>query len=1314
MANVIRQDVIEIGFKSDLGTLNKINDGMDKLKKSVSNDVDDGLGKLKKSAGEAKKSVSSLGKTDGVDKLKKEVNKVADDMNDLGDNTKKTKKFLDRFKNTDTSKLNSGLNKVKNNLSNIAKKASGVAYRGLKKIAGISFKALIGGLGASAAAIGGLVTKSVTAYADYEQLIGGVETLLGAKGAKSVQEYAKLTGKSVGKVKGEYKKLNESQKIVVKNANNAFKTAGLSANDYMETVTGFAASLLQSTGNDTKKAAKLADVAVSDMADNANKMGTDMSSIQWAYQGFAKQNYTMLDNLKLGYGGTKTEMQRLVKDASKLDKSIDGNSLSYGNIVKAIHAVQKETGIYGTTQKEAEHTIQGSLNSMKSAWGNLMPALIQGGDAFDQCVDNLVETAGTFMKNIKPAIVKALSGVGKLIETLAPTIEKEFPVLVNKLLPPLIQATVSLVKGLVIALPSIIKIIVAEIPTIAKELGSAIGEVFNSISVGGNTSVFSGIFGDIKSAISVVIPTISNFIQKIGEFFKQKSTLDAIKSAWDKIKMAVKAVWFVVEPIISLIANNLDTIIPVIMNVVKVFIALKVAIALVNFVMAASPITWIIAGIVALIAVIALCVKHWDKIKAAGLACLNAIKTAWGTVCEWFNTTIIQPIKNFFIGLWNSIKNIANSIYTNAILPVVTAIRSAVQTIFGVLLKIGTFIYNNVIMPIVNFVKGFATAIMVIVLGVIGLICKGVVKIATWINTNVIQPVWNAICTVWGKISSWVNTNVIRPIVRFFISLWNKIKGVIQAVKTTICTVWSKVSGWVNANVIQPIVRYFAVLWARIKTGVKIVWSIFRSIWGKISSWVNSRVIQPIVKFFTNLWSRIKSIASGIKNTLVEAFKSAWDKVTGVWNGLKKFFTGIWNGLKDTGNSLKNTLVGIWKSAVSAISKPVNKLIGGANWVLEKLGSKTRVAEWQPYAKGTDGHKGGNALVNDGKGAELVQMPNGQSFIPKGRNVLIPNAPKGMKVLPAKQTANLAGKSTPTFRYKDGTGFDIWEYFGKAKGLASKVIEKYVSYGGLSGYTLEVGKSMISKTKGALSNWVSRMFNKFGGKDISSYVASKGVEQWRSTVVKALKMEHQYSEDNVKRTLYQMQTESGGNPRAINNWDSNAKKGTPSKGLMQVIDPTFRAYARKGYNKNIYDPLSNILASIRYAVSRYGSLARAYQGHGYSNGGLVTKTGLIAEKNKPEWVIPTDPAKRKRSLNLWQQAGNSLGVRTANYSPESGTSQQGANRTENNTYAPVFNLTVSGTSDDRTTARKVKKWVQEAMEEVFEGIATKNPKVKEV
>lgn len=1486
MANVIRQDVIEIGFKSDLGTLNKINDGMDKLKKSVSNDVDDGLGKLKKSAGEAKKSVSSLGKTDGVDKLKKEVNKVADDMNDLGDNTKKTKKFLDRFKNTDTSKLNSGLNKVKNNLSNIAKKASGVAYRGLKKIAGISFKALIGGLGASAAAIGGLVAKSVTAYADYEQLIGGVETLLGAKGAKSVQEYAKLTGKSVGKVKGEYKKLNESQKIVVKNANNAFKTAGLSANDYMETVTGFAASLLQSTGNDTKKAAKLADVAVSDMADNANKMGTDMSSIQWAYQGFAKQNYTMLDNLKLGYGGTKSEMQRLVKDASKLDKSINGNSLSYGNIVKAIHAVQKETGIYGTTQKEAEHTIQGSLNSLKSAWGNLMPALIQGGDAFDQCVDNLVETAGTFMKNIKPAIVKSLSGVGKLIEKLAPTIEKEFPKLVDELLPPLLKAATSLVKGLIVATPNIIKAIVAELPNIAKQLSQAFADAFgvkfpaiekvanlfkNSaktltkaipyilgvvavIKILKSVSSLKGMFGGKGGEGGSLFDGITNIFKglaqtKTSTILKGMANLAIIIGGMT----AITAAFMAVAPYISQLADGKTVLKMVaiigalglvgtglaklasIVGVIPIAVVLK-GIANIALVVAGMSALYLLIGAVSLIEFdltrltkVAVIIGVLGTVGSAltafaglvgmiptpivlkGLANIalviggmTALITAYGALAQIpkFNEFISKG-GDTLANLFNQIGKIAGALVgglgegISASLPTIgknlTAFARAVAPMFtlfkGVDMSgIGSFFSavggfmlkmtgNNLLSKLtggtnlgdvgtqlttfINNASGFFTKVATLPANGFTnakLLFKSLADIGNVPKTGGLAQ-WFGGETDFSSLSSGLSKMSGKGVIGFY----TKVAKLPQAGFTNAKALFKSLSDIGNlpksggikqwftgetdlsgiASKLPPFGTAMAKFYSSI-SGIKDM-SKISSLFKALKSINGLPKKGGLKQLFTGkndisgIGTALKDFGTNIKGFISQVNKINLSNLNGLWRSLKQpskitssslktvtkncnsmvsaakqLPNKMGNAIKSTGNSLANAITAIWNRAAKASIRGANRVISTANGVLGQIGSKSKLSTVS-YANGTNGHKGGNALVNDGRGAELVQMPNGQSFIPKGRNVLIPNAPKGMKVLPAERTAQIMGRKSTTYNYAKGTGnFDAWEYIDNPKGLTS-YMRKNAAYGNESGFPLKVGKGVVNKiTGGAMTSWLKKKFDEMGALSLANYDASKGVAQWRTTVIRALKMEGQYSAANVKRTLYQMQTESGGNPRAINNWDSNAKKGTPSKGLMQVIDPTFRAYARKGYNKNIYDPLSNILASIRYAVSRYGSLARAYQGHGYSNGGLVTKTGLIAEQNKPEWVIPTDPAKRKRSIGLWQQAGNSLGVSTANYSPESGTSQQGANRTENNTYAPVFNLTVSGTSDDRTMARKIKKWVQEAMEEVFKGIATKNPKVKEV
>ena len=339
--NVIRQDVIEIGFDTDLGGLNDITKEIDELKKDIMGGIGDDA-------------------FDGMGESAKDAQKDAD----------KLRGFLKNFGSLSLEKLKSGLGNIDEKLTNIAKKAAGAAFNGLKKVAGISFKALSVGIAGAATAVGALVGGSVKAYADYEQLIGGVETLF-KDNAGAVEKYA----------------------------NDAYKTAGLSANEYMETVTSFSASLLQSLDGDTEKAAKYADMAITDMSDNANKMGSDMGTIQTAYQGFAKQNYTMLDNLKLGYGGTKEEMGRLLKDAEKISGQKFDLS-SYGDIVQAIHVVQENMGIAGTTAKEASATISGSLASMKSAWGNLLPSLIKGGDSFDQCVENLVSSVKTFAKKI--------------------------------------------------------------------------------------------------------------------------------------------------------------------------------------------------------------------------------------------------------------------------------------------------------------------------------------------------------------------------------------------------------------------------------------------------------------------------------------------------------------------------------------------------------------------------------------------------------------------------------------------------------------------------------------------------------------------------------------------------------------------------------------------------------------------------------------------------------------------------------------------------------------------------------------------------
>ena len=338
--------------------------------------------------------------------------------------------------------MNESMKDATNSASKMSSVMKGIGSSAIKVGKGLAVAGA-----AAATAVTALVSKSVGAFSDYEQLTGGVETLFGA-GGRSVEEYAQSVGKSVSDIQGKYDSLMSAQNVVLENANKAYMTAGMSANEYMDTVTGFSASLISSLGGDTNKAADYANSALVDMSDNANKMGTDMESIKNAYQGFAKQNYTMLDNLKLGYGGTQEEMKRLLSDAEKLTGQRYDIS-SFADITQAIHAIQTQMDITGTTAKEASTTISGSWGSLKAAFENTLVGLTTGGEMFDQSLDALVDSAKTFGQNVIPAITGALSGVGYLIDGLAPTIGEVIPPLINDLAPTLANSAASLISSLV-------------------------------------------------------------------------------------------------------------------------------------------------------------------------------------------------------------------------------------------------------------------------------------------------------------------------------------------------------------------------------------------------------------------------------------------------------------------------------------------------------------------------------------------------------------------------------------------------------------------------------------------------------------------------------------------------------------------------------------------------------------------------------------------------------------------------------------------------------------------------------------------------
>lgn len=383
----------------------------------------------------------------------------------------------------DSSEYEKGLKNAKSSASGLTGlfgkvgSAASTVGKGIFNVATNVAKVSVAATTAGATAISALTGLAISSYADYEQLVGGVETLYKTS-ADKVQQYAA----------------------------DAYKTAGLSANEYMNTATTFAASLVSSLGGDTEQAAELANTAISDMSDNSNKMGTAMSSIQDAYNGFAKQNYTMLDNLKLGYGGTKTEMQRLLDDANKLNAA-QGNYTnytinSYADVVSAIHDVQNAMGITGTTSKEASTTIQGSVNATKSAWSNLVTGIADDNANFEQLISNFVDSATTAASNIIPRIEVALNGAAKLIESLVPPIMAELPSLIETVLPQLAQSAVNIVQTLVTGISANAAQLIDSAIQIITVLGNGIYQMLPTIA---------------QSALQIVLTLVSKLNENLPQ-----------------------------------------------------------------------------------------------------------------------------------------------------------------------------------------------------------------------------------------------------------------------------------------------------------------------------------------------------------------------------------------------------------------------------------------------------------------------------------------------------------------------------------------------------------------------------------------------------------------------------------------------------------------------------------------------------------------------------------------------------------------------------------------------------------------------------
>ena len=594
-----------------------------------------------------------------LDDTEKSASQMGDTLDDVGESALS---FVDIFKGTF--------------LADLASKGFDLATEAIKSLA---------------SSIVDLAKTSLDNYSSFQQLTGGVETLFGT-----------------------------SANVVKSYADTAYKTAGMSANAYMETVTSFSASLIQGLGGDTAEAARIADMAITDMSDNANKMGTAMSSIQDAYQGFAKQNYTMLDNLKLGYGGTQEEMIRLINDSGVLNEKISSlDGISFDTIIAAIHAVQDQLGITGTTSKEASSTIEGSINSAKAAWENLLTGMANPDADLGALMQEFVDSFNTAFDNILPQVVKIFQNLGPVISGVLPKIAEN--------LPGIVTAATSIIQGLADGLVAAAPVLAEQAPTIiealvkmliataiaAVEVGAAIIEaiatgIYNTAAslasaaseIGGIVvnqlkSEFSNIGAAISAPLSSAVSAISNWgsnvVNTVGKAFD--SLKNSVTQAWedlksstssamDGIKSTITTAWESIKTFVSSALDSLKSAVSTAWNSIKTTVS-----SVLDGIKSAVSTAWdgIKSSISSALESIKNSVKSaWDNVKSTVTSVLDSIKSTVSSIWEGIKTTITNAVNNVksnvssaFENIKSTISNTLNSAKSTA-LSVFDSIKSAI------------------------------------------------------------------------------------------------------------------------------------------------------------------------------------------------------------------------------------------------------------------------------------------------------------------------------------------------------------------------------------------------------------------------------------------------------------------------------------------------------------------------------------------------------------------------------------------------------------------------------------------------------------
>lgn len=563
---------------------------------------------------------------------------------------------------------------------------------GTLKTVGVAMGACVAAAAAAAVSLGKAV---IEAYGEYEQLVGGVDTLFQESSGK-LQEYAA----------------------------NAYKTAGMSANGYMSTVTSFSASLIQSLGGDTEAAVKYADMAITDMADNANKMGTDIGLIQNAYQGFAKQNYTMLDNLKLGYGGTKEEMERLLADATAIS-GIEYDISSYADVVSAIHVIQESMGVAGATAAEAEHTIEGSLNSMKAAVANLVVGFGDADADIEQFCNNVVDAFQDVLTNITPIIENIISALPTALNALLET--------VVELLPTLLETVVDLfsqvLNTLLTLLPELIPVVIQAVLTIVNTLIENL-----PLLVEAAIQIVMSLVQGIAQAVPTLIPTAV------------QAVITIVQSLIDSLPMILDAAL----QLITGLADGLLAAIPVLIAALP-----EIILSIINFILDAIP-QIIETGIQLLTSLVAALPQIITAIVEAIPQIISGIiEAVLGAIPQ-----IIQAGIDLLISLIKALPQIITTI-VSAIPDIISGIVNAVISNIPLIVQAGIDLLTSLIKNLPTIIMEIVKAVPQIITGLVNALSKGVSQLAE-VGGNLVKGLWQGIQQLagwlWDKVSGWISS----------------------------------------------------------------------------------------------------------------------------------------------------------------------------------------------------------------------------------------------------------------------------------------------------------------------------------------------------------------------------------------------------------------------------------------------------------------------------------------------------------------------------------------------------------------------------